>query len=311
MIKGKRILLYSTIVVVLLFFFGIFLVKAQAVLIPFTTAVLLSLLVLPLSQKMESHSFRRGIASLFNTLLLLFISLIFLITISFQLKNITNDWDDIKKTLEPKIEELREYVMEHSPIGTQSMEINDKAIPLLGEKTGAAEKEEAIVFLKTALGFLTDYLITLIYIFFILTYRRHFKEFLLRLFPEGKKDEIKKIIKRSATVTQQYLIGKIVLIAILAALYSVGLGFSGVENFIIISILAATLSIIPYLGNIIGFGIAITYGFITSGETAMLLGIILTFSVAQFVESYILEPYIVGDRVDLHPFFCHSCSCVG
>ena len=33
------------------------------------------------------------------------------------------------------------------------------------------------------------------------------------------------------------------------------------------------------------------------------MGILVTFSVAQFVESYILEPYIVGNRVDLHPFF--------
>lgn len=92
------------------------------------------------------------------------------------------------------------------------------------------------------------------------------------------------------------------LIAILASLYAIGLGISGVENFLLISILAAILSLIPYIGNVLGFGIAMTFGYLVSGETGILAGIVITFSVAQFVESYILEPYIVGDRVDLHPF---------
>lgn len=311
MTKGRSILLYSTLVVVFLFFSGVLLVRAQAILIPFTTAVILALLVLPLSQRMESRSLSRGIASLINTLFLLLISIGFLVLISFQVKNIMADWEDIRRTMKPKLEQLREFVLDHSPMNPDSMEMDEKDIPILGKKTGTAEKQEAKAFFKFVLGFLADYLITFIYIFFILTYRRRFREFLLRLFPKEKKEEIQKVIRRSATVTQQYLIGKIVLIAILAVLYSVGLGFSGVENFIIISLLAATLSIIPYLGNIIGFGIAMTYGFITSGETATLVGIILTFSVAQFVESYILEPYVVGDRVDLHPFFVILAAVLG
>ena len=312
MTKAKSILLYSTLVVVFIFFAVTFMVKAEAFLIPLTTAVILALLVLPLSQKMEAHSINRSSASLLNSLFLLLISFGFLFLISFQVKNIVDDWGEIKKTMEPKVEQLKVFIIKRSPMGGESLDIEEEDIPILTNNANVAETQQAAVsFFRRVSGFTGDYLLTFIYIFFLLNYRRHFRKFLLWLFPEEKKAEVGEILNKSAQVTQQYLVGKIVLIAILAALYSVGLGLSGVENFIIISILAANLSIIPYLGNIIGFGIAMTYGLITSGETGLLAGIVITFSVAQFVESYILEPYIVGDRVDLHPFFVILAAVLG
>ncbi len=45
------------------------------------------------------------------------------------------------------------------------------------------------------------------------------------------------------------------------------------------------------------------FGYLTSGEMGVLIGVIIIFTVAQFSESYILQPYVVGDKVDLHPFF--------
>src|SRR5690606_2489444 len=89
----------------------------------------------------------------------------------------------------------------------------------------------------------------------------------------------------------------------LTVLYAIGLGISGVDNVVFISILAALLSLIPYIGNIIGFGFAMALGVASGGESGTLLGIVIVFSVTQFIETYILEPYVVGDQVDIHPFF--------
>ena len=89
----------------------------------------------------------------------------------------------------------------------------------------------------------------------------------------------------------------------LAIVYSIGLGFSGVDNFILVSIIAALLILIPELGNIISLAIAMALGYLTTGETSDLIGIIITFSIAQLLESYVLQPFIRKDKVDLHPFF--------
>src|SRR5690606_13992348 len=74
-------------------------------------------------------------------------------------------------------------------------------------------------------------------------------------------------------------------------------------NFIFISILAALLSLIPYIGNIIGFGLAMALGVASGGESGTLLGIVIVFRIPQFIERYILAPYVVRDQVDIHPYF--------
>lgn len=126
--------------------------------------------------------------------------------------------------------------------------------------------------------------------------------FFLKLAPGNRQEKTRLIINKTAGIAQKYLVGKFILIILLAVLYSLGLGISGVQNFILISFIAAFLSLLPYIGNIIGFFLALVFGFLTTGETSILVGIIITFGVVQFVESYVLEPYVVGDKVNIHPF---------
>ncbi|WP_217988379.1 AI-2E family transporter [Aliifodinibius salipaludis] len=145
----------------------------------------------------------------------------------------------------------------------------------------------------------------------MLNYRHRFRTFLLRLFPDEKSGDVNQIVKESVNVVQQYLVGKLILIGLLAITYSVGLGITGVSNFILVSILAALFSLIPYIGNIIGFGVALIFGYLTSGEMGVLIGIVITFTVAQFLESYVLQPFIIGDKVDVHPFFVILAVIVG
>ncbi|HET8885919.1 MAG TPA: AI-2E family transporter [Salinimicrobium sp.] len=303
MTKGQRILFFSTISIVGIFFLLWGLFKSQVFLIPFTTAIILALLMIPFSNFLENKFMNRASASLSSTLVLFLISLGFMALVSFQVKNFMDDWDQIKQTMKPKVEQLKELVMEHTPVQEEQLDLSktDQNIPFTGKNTNPEQK--AGNFFGATMSFLGDYLLTFIYIFFLLNYRHRFKEFFLRLFSVDKKQEVTDVINKSARVAQKYLIGKLLLIAILAGLYAIGLGISGVNNFIIISALAALFSLIPYLGNIIGFGMAMAFGFLTTGETGVLVGIIITFVIAQFVESYILEPYVVGDQVDLHPFF--------
>lgn len=303
MSRGKQILVYGAFTIIGFYFLFLGLSKARGLLAPLLTAVFLALLILPLSQKMERSFLNRTAASLTNTFIIFFVSVGFMALVSFQVKNVVDDWPQIKETMKPKIEQLKSFLLEHSPMEEKDLERSEEGsqIPMMDSGTGQSKK--AASFLNSAFSFFGDYLLTFIYIFFLLNYRKRFKEFLLRLFPDRKRKEVKNIISESAGVIQQYLVGKIILIGLLAVLYSIGLGISGVDNFILISFLAAVLSLVPYLGNIVGFGLAIIFGYLSSGETGVLIGIILTFSIAQFVESYVLEPYIVGDQVDLHPFF--------
>jgi len=300
MASGKKILYYSTLSILFLYFVFLGLTKGKPFLAPLTVALILSLLVLPLSIKMERTFINRPAASIINTLLLFLLSLGFLALLSMQVKNLVDDWPRIMETMNPKIDRFKGFLLEHTPISQKDMESSseDSSIPFIGIPSG----KKAAGFVSSVMSFMSTYLLTFIYVFFILNYRKHFKKFLLRLFPDNRRDRIQKIISNSARVTHEYLIGKLILIAFLAVFYSIGLGLSGVNNFILVSVLAAVFSIIPYVGNVIGFGMAMVFGYLTSGNPGVLVGISLTFFVGQFVESYIMNPYIVGDKVDLHPF---------
>lgn len=300
--KGKQIILFGTLSIVGLYFLFLAFVEIKGILAPLLTAVILSLVILPLSNIMEAKGMKRTFSSLISMFLLFIVSLGFIALLSFQTQNFVESWPKIKKAMAPKVDQLKGFVYEHTYFVPEDLEFSDKENKELVEDNVENSGKTAYKFLSSTVGFLGNYLLTIIYIFFLLNYRKHFKIFMLKMFSSERKKEVEKVIHKVGKVAQQYLIGKLMLITLLGVLYSIGLGISGVQNFILISIIAALFTLIPYIGNIIGLSLALVFGYLISGEINVLIGIIITFTVAQFVESYIMEPYVIGDRVDLHPF---------
>ncbi len=294
MTLGKKIIFNGAAIITGVFFLILGIVKAKPFLAPFATAVILALLMMPVAKKLEKWGIKRVYASLINTFLLFMVSLGFAALISLQLAQFLNDWDKAKQQIAPKIEKLENLVYDNTSIEKKDIKPKES---LSGKSVG----KKALSFANSFYSFLGNYILTFIYIFFLLNYRRKFRAFFLKLFPDDKKQEVDTVLGKTADVTQGYLFGKFMLMAFLAVIYAIGMGVTGVSNFIVISILAALLTIIPYIGNIIGLVLAIGLGYLTNGDTVALIGIIATFTIAQFVESYILQPYVVGDKVNLDP----------
>jgi len=298
MTTNKKLLLYFTAIILATYFLFLGIYKAKGFFAPLLTAIILSLVVLPLSQKME-EKMKRPLAAILNSFLLFLISVGLMALISFQIRSFVEDWSQIKETMTPKIEQFKEFALEHSPLDQQDI----KEAKNNSSEISSDTSDKITAFMSGLSSFLANYLLTFVYVFFLLNYRHIFKDFLLRVFPDKKRKAVKTIINKSAKVAPQYLLGKLILMGLLAVLYSIGLGISGVNNFILVSVIAAVLTLIPYIGNIIGFAMAVAFGFLNSGDTTVLIGISLTFTVTQFVESYVLQPFVIGERVDVHPFF--------
>jgi predicted PurR-regulated permease PerM len=302
--ERRKSLLFNFTLIILstcFLFWGLF--HAQAFLKPLATAVLFALLLIPVNNKLESWRISRAFAAFTTTCLLLLITLGFFFLISYQVKSFMEDWDKIVETLQPKIESVEDFILTHTPLDREQLEKYKQDNAASGMSGGGSAAQQALQVINSAFGFMGNFLLTFIYIFFLLTYRRRFKEFILKLYSPSKRRKVGKVVQQTAGVAQKYLFGKFLLIIFLAVLYAIGLGISGVDNFVFISILAAVLSLIPYIGNIIGFGLAMALGVASGGGSGTLIGVVVVFSIAQFIESYILEPYVVGDQVDIHPFF--------
>lgn len=329
--KGsRRILTYFALLVVSLSFFFWGLVQAQGFLVPLSVAALLAMVVLPVCGWFERKNVKRAWASLFSVLLLMSFFMGMLALVSGQIKSFADDWPQIKENIEPKIEQFQQYIADKTGFSVEEQDAKiSESIPGSSSDQKEEEGEEtptdntppkeqdsqssegggsAGTVLKSAgsfiggfFGFVGTFLLTFIYAFFFLLYRRKFRLSVLKMVPEEKKEVAQKIMFKSTEVSQNYLAGRLILILFLAILYFIGLSISGVKNALLISILAALLSLIPYLGNVIGYVLATGMALFSGSGATGAIGVAITFSIAQFIESYILEPYVVGDKVNLNP----------
>ena len=152
-------------------------------------------------------------------------------------------------------------------------------------------------------GLLVDIVLGLVYIFLLLYYRTHLKKFMLRLVPRENKNNADQIISQASNVAVKYLSGLAMMIAMLWVMYGIGFSIVGVKNAIFFAILCGMLEIIPFVGNITGTGITILMSLTQGGGSGMVIGILITYGVVQFIQTYILEPLVVGSEVKVNPLF--------
>lgn len=141
--------------------------------------------------------------------------------------------------------------------------------------------------------------IILIYIILLLMQKKMLIQFFKKL--SSDSSAMGSLLKDVAVVVGGYLLGKSKIIIILFVIYYIGFTIGSVPYAFFLSLFAALFSIVPYIGNIIGGGIAVFLSFIHSGTTQALivLGVI---TAAQILENYIFTPWIIGDEIDLNPF---------
>ncbi len=109
------------------------------------------------------------------------------------------------------------------------------------------------------------------------------------------------LIVASNDVLGAFLRGQLLVMVALGGIYSVGLWLIGLEFSVLIGMLAGVVSFVPYLGFVIGIlvaGIAVLLQF---QEAFQLVYVLVVFGVGQVVESVVLTPLLVGDRIGLHP----------
>ncbi|RDK87118.1 putative PurR-regulated permease PerM [Marinirhabdus gelatinilytica] len=301
--KNKKILYTCTASLLLLILIVYVLVVAKSFLAPLTVAIILTLLLAPIVRKLEQWNVPKNLAALLTTLASLLVSFGFFLLVIVQTNNVVEQWDTIQETMQPKIVNATDFLIENTPVTQKKIDGLKNKLSSFRILGSTKQANSAVTYLSSIVNFLGIYLLVFIYIFFMLRFRLKFKKFILKFFDDEQQSEVKSTLQQITNVAQGYLIGKLKLIGILAVVYSIGLGISGVNNFILVALISALLTIIPYLGNVIGYCLALIFGYLVQGDMSVLIGVSVTFVVAQFIESYILQPYIIGNDVDVNPFF--------
>ena len=121
------------------------------------------------------------------------------------------------------------------------------------------------------------------------------------LIPTEQRETVIGLARETDEVLGGFLRGQLLVMLALAVLYSVGLGLVGLEFAIAIGVVSGLVSFVPYLGLVFGIGLAGITVALEPDPLWKLVGVVATFSIAQFLEGSVLTPKLVGDRIGLHP----------
>lgn len=150
---------------------------------------------------------------------------------------------------------------------------------------------------------LTTVIVTLItfpfVLFFLLKDADNFKAYSLKLFPKRFRTGIVEILHNMDTQVGSYIRGQIFVALCIGALLYVGYLIIGLKYAIILAIIAAVTSVVPYLGPIIAITPAIIIALVTSPW--MLLKLAIVWAIVQLLEGNFISPNVMGKTMKTHP----------
>lgn len=147
----------------------------------------------------------------------------------------------------------------------------------------------------------TIILIPIIAFYFLLDWDRMLDSF-RRLIPRPYEKATLNIVSECHSVLGAFVKGQFLVMLLLGVVYAGGLQMIGLEVGLIIGMVAGLASIIPYLGfavGIIAAVIATMFQFGLDWMQLLLVGVV--FMIGQAVEGYILQPFLLGDKIGLSP----------
>ena len=291
-LKALSVLL---LIIVLIFI----LIVGQSILVPLFLAGLIAGLLMPLSNWLE----RRKVSRIWSTAICLFASIVILVSfLSFvimQIASFSQDVGNVGEKLNRYLGQFDSFLVENFQLETGIGKGIDQQylIDLLQSNSSSLAE-----FIFGTLGSLSSVLLLPVFIFFFLLYRDHLTNFIVSLYPSHDELRVKAEIKNLRRVIQQYIVGVVKVMAILAVLNSIALLGLGIKHAVFFAIFASVLNIIPYLGPFLGAILPTIFAFLTKDSLFYPIGVVVCFQIIQLIESNFLTPKIVGSNVNLNAF---------
>lgn len=154
---------------------------------------------------------------------------------------------------------------------------------------------------SVALAVLGNAVLIPVALFYLLMDWDRFVGLFVELVPPRLREGYDSFVKEADGVLGQYLRGQLLVMLLLAVFYSVGLALFGLELAVPIGIFTGLAVFVPYLGFGLGLVMALVSGFLQFASLKALLMVAVVYGLGQFVESFILTPRLVGERIGLHP----------
>ena len=121
------------------------------------------------------------------------------------------------------------------------------------------------------------------------------------LIPQRQANSVNAFLEECDALLGQYLHGQLLVMLVLAVYYAVGLALFGFDLALPLGVFTGLAIFIPYIGFGLGLALALLAGMLEFASLHGLVAVAVVYGVGQVLESFVLTPRLVGERIGLSP----------
>jgi len=121
------------------------------------------------------------------------------------------------------------------------------------------------------------------------------------LLPRAIQPTVARLARESDEMLGGFLRGQLSVMVCLGTFYAIALWFVGLDLALLIGMVIGMLCFVPYLGVTIGIVLSLLAALVQYGDFNHVALVAGTFAVGQTLESFVLVPRLVGDKIGMHP----------
>ncbi|MEU9717562.1 AI-2E family transporter [Streptomyces sp. NPDC047976] len=272
--------------------------EVRLVVLAFAAALLVTALLQPFVVRLRRIGLPRGLATAVTAVLgFVVIGLVGWFVVWQVMENL----DDLSSRLREGINELKSWALD-SPFHVTEKQINDIA-KNLSETIGTNTEEITSAGLQgvtVLVEVLTGMLLAMFSTLFLLYDGKKIWTWVLGLVPAAARPGVAGAGPRAWRTLTAYVRGTVLVALIDAVFIGLGLYFLDVTMAVPLAVFIFLFAFIPLVGAVISGALAVVVALVTQGPVIALavLGVVLA---VQQIEGHVLQPFILGRAVRVHP----------
>ncbi|WP_306318017.1 MULTISPECIES: AI-2E family transporter [unclassified Streptomyces] len=272
--------------------------SVQLVVFAFVAALLVTALLQPTVARLMRRGVPRGLATALTAIL----GFVIMGLVGwFVVWQVQENIDQLSEQVQDGIDDLRRWLL-NSPFHVTEGQINDIA-KSLRDAVGANTDEitsaglEGVTVIVEAM---TGILLTIFCTLFLLYDGRRIWEWTLKLVPAQARPGIAGAGPRAWRTLTAYVRGTVIVALIDAIFIGLGIFFLGVPMAVPLAVFIFLFAFIPLVGAVVSGALAVVVALVTQGVFVAVMTLAVVLAVQQ-IEGHILQPFILGRAVRVHP----------
>jgi predicted PurR-regulated permease PerM len=270
----------------------------QLVVLAFVAALLITALLQPTVARLTRYGVPRGLATALTAIL----GFVIMGLIGwFVVWQVQENIDNLSNQIQDGIDELRKWLLK-GPFHVTDKQIN-KIAKNLREAIGANTDQITSAGLQgvtVIVEALTGILLTMFSTLFLLYDGKRIWEWSLKLVPAAARTGVAGAGPRAWRTLTAYVRGTVIVAMIDAIFIGLGIYFLKVPMAVPLAVFIFLGAFIPLVGAVISGALAVVVALVTQGVFAAVMTLLVVLAVQQ-IEGHILQPFILGRAVRVHP----------